>query len=281
APEDRPFCLSLSFSAPHAHDPAVDQYFYGDEFHALYEDVVIEAPHLADPRFFNEQPDYVREGENRSRWHWRYDSADKYQRSIKGYYRMITEVDREIGRIRQALRQKGLDKNTVIILMGDNGYFLGERQLAGKWLMYDNSLRVPLIIYDPRNTQPREINDMALNIDIAPTILDFAGLNKPLAWQGESLAPYVKGEKPLASREAFICEHLWEVDIIPSSEGLRTKSWKYFRYIKDPGHEELYHLDKDPLEKKNLAGKKRYADKLREMRQKFDLRAQKLEQDRF
>lgn len=281
APEDRPFCLSLSFSAPHAHDPAVDQYFYQDEFKALYGDVVIEGPLLADPPFFNSQPDYVRTGENRTRWHWRYDNADKYQKSIKGYYRMITEVDREIGKIRHALREQGMEKNTVIILMGDNGYFLGERQLAGKWLMYDNSLRVPLIIYDPRNTQPRDIEDMVLNIDIAPTIFDFAGLKKPAAWQGESLAPYVKGEKPLASREAFICEHLWEVDIIPPSEGIRTKNWKYFRYIKDPGHEELYHLDKDPLEKKNLAGKKRYADKLREMRQNFDLRAQKLEQDRF
>ena len=281
APEGRPFCLSLSFSAPHAHDPAVDQYFYQDEFNVLYEDVVIEAPLLAGEQFFDAQPEYVKTGENRTRWHWRYDNADKYQKSIKGYYRMITEVDREIGRIRMALRENGMDRNTVIILMGDNGYFLGERQLAGKWLMYDNSLRVPLIIYDPRSQHPRDIEDMALNIDIAATIFDFAGLKKPEAWQGVSLAPYTKGENPLASREDFICEHLWEVDIIAPSEGIRTKSWKYFRYRKDPDHEELYNLDKDPLEKKNLVGKKRYSGKLREMRRKFDLRAQELEQDRL
>ncbi len=63
---------------------------------------------------------------------------------------MIKGIDLEIAKIREKLKEKGMDKNTVIILMGDNGYFLGERQLAGKWLMYDNSVRVPLIVYDPR-----------------------------------------------------------------------------------------------------------------------------------
>lgn len=277
APDDRPFCLSLSFSAPHAHDPAVDQYFYQDEFNSLYEGIEIEKPIMAEERFFEAQPDYVRTGENRTRWHWRYDDPDKYQKSIKGYYRMISEVDAEIGKIRGALETKGLDKNTVIIFMGDNGYFLGERQLAGKWLMYDNSLRVPLIIFDPRTPQPRDVDDMALNIDIAATLLDFAELDIPKAWQGLSLASYAKGENPLRSRQEFICEHLWEVDIIAPSEGIRTKNWKYFRYRNDPAHEELYDLDKDPWEKKNLVGNQRYAAKLLEMRQKFDHLAQRLE----
>src|SRR5690606_4078943 len=195
----------------------------------------------------------VRNGENRTRWHWRYGNAGEYQKSIKDYYRMISEVDREIGKIRMALRERGMDKNTIIILTGDNGYFLGERQLAGKWLMYDNSLRVPLIIYDPKNSNPRDVGDMVLNIDIPSTIFDFAGLEVPRTWQGRSLAGYVKGEDPLASREEFVCEHLWQVDIIAPSEGIRTKNWKYFRYINNPEHEELYDLEKDPLEKKNLA----------------------------
>src|SRR5690606_14088502 len=125
-------------------------------------------------------------------------------------------------------------------------YFLGERQLAGKWLMYDNSLRVPLIIYDPRSDKSRDVEDMALNIDIASTIFDFAGLEIPRSWQGKSLAGYTRGEDPVKNREEFICEHLWEVDIIASSEGIRTNKWKYFRYINDPAHEELYDLEKDP-----------------------------------
>src|SRR5690606_21308257 len=168
--------------------------------------------------------------------------------------------------------EEGMDKNTIIIIMGDNGYFQGERQLAGKWLMYDNSLRVPLIIYDPRNPNHRDINDMALNIDISSTIFDFAGLEIPENWQGQSLAPYVKGENPLASREEFICEHLWQVDIIAPSEGLRTANWKYFRYRNDTAHEELYNLQNDPLEKKNLANRKQYKHKLVEMRGNFEKR---------
>src|SRR5690554_3314186 len=269
SPEGQPFCLSLSFSAPHAHDPAADQYFYEDQFAKLYEEVEIKAPLLGKKKFFKAQPDYVREGENRTRWHWRYDNPAKYQASVKGYYRMISEVDAEIGKIREALQKNGIAHNTIIILTGDNGYFLGERQLAGKWLMYDNSLRVPLIIYDPRNPNPRDVEDMALNIDIPSTIFDFAGLEVPRTWQGKSLASYVRGENPLASREEFICEHLWQVDIIAPSEGVRTKDWKYFRYINDPDHEELYDLKNDPLEKKNLVEDKTAQTKLVEMRKRF------------
>ncbi len=281
SPEGQPFCLSLSFSAPHAHDPAVDQYFYEDQFASLYKDVEIKIPLLGSKKFFEAQPEYVREGENRTRWHWRYDNARKYQESVKGYYRMISEVDAEIGKIREALQEKGMADNTIIILTGDNGYFLGERQLAGKWLMYDNSLRVPLIIYDPKNSNPRDVGDMVLNIDIPSTIFDFAGLEVPRTWQGRSLAGYVKGENPLASREEFVCEHLWQVDIIAPSEGIRTKNWKYFRYINDPEHEELYDLEKDPLEKKNLANKKQYLKKLNEMRERFNQYSSKLESDKL
>ncbi|MEX2594551.1 MAG: sulfatase [Anditalea sp.] len=277
APEDEPFCLSLSFSAPHAHDPAPDQYFWQKEVDGLYQDLEIAPPLFGQEKYFNAQPEYVREGENRTRWHWRYDTPEKYQHSVKGYYRMISGIDLEIGKIRQLLADKGRDKNTIIILMGDNGYFLGERQLAGKWLMYDNSLRVPLIIYDPRNPTHRDIEDFALNIDIPSTIFEFAGLKVPSVWQGKSLASYVKGENPAEDREEFIGEHLWEVDIIPPSEGLRTKNWKYFRYRNDLKQEELYNLEQDPLEEDNLADEEQYKTKLEEMRARFDDLADELE----
>src|SRR5690606_33518963 len=101
-------------------------------------------------------------------------------------------------------------------------------------------------------------------------IFDFAGLEIPRSWQGKSLAGYTRGEDPVKNREEFICEHLWEVDIIASSEGIRTNKWKYFRYINDPAHEELYDLEKDPWEKKNLANKKAYRSQLEEMKRKFD-----------
>ncbi|RAI85791.1 sulfatase family protein [Algoriphagus yeomjeoni] len=267
---DKPFMLSLSFSAPHAHDPAADQYFWSSDVADLYENVKFPKPLLAKDKYFDEQPEYVKTGENRTRWYWRYDTPEKYQQSMKGYYRMISEVDLEIGKIRKTLAEKGMDNNTVIIFMGDNGYFQGERQLAGKWLMYDNSLRVPMIIYDPRNPGHREITDFALNIDIAPTVLEFANGVLPEQYQGISLADYVVGENPAIERNEFVAEHLWKVKIIAASEGVRTKEWKYFRYQDDLGHEELYNLKKDPLEKNNLAGKKGYENKLIEMREIFN-----------
>jgi len=270
APEGRPFCLTVSYNAPHAEDSSPDQYIWPPDMDSLYRDVIIPPPPLAGDRFYKEQPEYVREGINRMRWYWRFNNPEKYQHSVKGYYRMISGIDRTIGWIRDALVEKGLDGNTVIILIGDNGYFLGERQFAGKWLMYENSLRVPLIFYDPENPNPHVVEDMALNIDIAPTILDVAGLPVPVEMQGESLAPYARNESPLENRGVFLCEHLWDVTHIPSSEGIRTSQWKYFRYRVDPNHEELYNLEKDPLEQNNLAKESGYQDLLEKMRGRCD-----------
>lgn len=178
---------------------------------------------------------------------------------------MISEVDAEIGEIRKALEEKGLAENTVIILMGDNGYFLGERQLAGKWLMYDNSLRVPLIVFDPREKGGKLEKAFALNIDVPSTILELAGIRQPRSWQGVSL-----NSPQLSQRKEFLTEHLWQTPIIPPSEAFRTERWKYFRYINDPQHEELYDLSVDPLEKNNLAKDPGHQEILVQLRQKME-----------
>ncbi|MFD0835635.1 sulfatase-like hydrolase/transferase [Mariniflexile aquimaris] len=270
SPKDKPFCLSLSFSAPHAHDPAPDQYFWQKESDQLLADTTIPGPELADDKYFNVLPKFVRDGFNRLRWTWRYDTPEKYQHSLKGYYRMISEIDNEIAKIRAKLKEKGLDKNTVIIVMGDNGYFLGERQLAGKWLMYDNSIRVPLIINDPRINKHQDINDMALNVDVPATIADIAGVPLPKTWQGKSLLPIVKQETNTIGRDTILIEHLWDFTEIPPSEGVRTKEWKYFRYVNDKSVEELYHLAKDPKETKNLIAHKKYQKIAAALRSKCD-----------
>ncbi|MDZ7606234.1 MAG: family 78 glycoside hydrolase catalytic domain [Cyclobacteriaceae bacterium] len=211
----------------------------------------------------------LQEGFNRLRWTWRFDTPEKYQHSVKGYYRMIYEIDWEIAKIRAKLKEKGLDKNTVIILMGDNGYFLGERQLAGKWLMYDNSIRVPLIIHDPRLKKHQDIDDMALNIDVPATILDLAGIKIPASYHGKSLMNICQTGAPL-HRDTVLIEHLWEFDNIPPSEGVRTKDWKYFRYINDKSAEELYNLSSDPMETKNLVLDSRFKAIQSELREKTD-----------
>ncbi len=266
----KPFCLQLSFSAPHAHDPAEDQYFWQDEVNSLLADTTIPDPELGRDKFFNAQPKSVTQGFNRLRWTWRYDTPEKYQHSVKGYYRMISGIDLEIKKIRQKLAEKGIDKNTVIILMGDNGYFLGERQLAGKWLMYDNSIRVPLIVFDPRAKKHQDIDDMVLNIDVPHTIADLAGVEVPHSWQGKSLMPIVNQQTNTIERDTILIEHIWDFENIPPSEGVRTKEWKYFRYVNNKKNEELYNLKDDPKEIKNLVNKKKYRAVAEKLRNKLD-----------
>ena len=269
ATSDQPFCLSLSFSAPHAHDGAKDQYFWQDVTDPLLQGTTMPGPELGEDKYFEAQPDFVRAGFNRLRWTWRYDTPEKYQHSVKGYYRMISGIDLEIGKIRKKLEEKGMAENTVIILMGDNGYFLGERQFAGKWLLYDNSVRVPLIINDPREKH-QDSEEMAQNVDIPSTIMDLAGLPIPEAWQGKSLLPLVQQKETSLKRDTVLIEHLWEFANIPPSEGVRTNDWKYFRYVNDKSSEELYHLTDDPKEINNLASSPQYQKTLLEFREKCD-----------
>ena len=274
APSDGPFCLSISFSAPHAHDGAWEgikkQYFWQEEVDDYYRDTVIPGPNNASDDRFAALPKEVREGFNRVRWYWRYDSKERYQESLKGYYRMIGGVDKELGKIREMLTKKGIADNTIIVWMGDNGYFLGERQMAGKWLMYDNSVRVPLIIYDPRVKKHHDVEDMVANVDLAATILDFSGVKSDLKTHGISLVPYVNNGSSKYKRKELMIEHLWDFQPIPSSEGIRTEQWKYFRYRTIKATEELYDLENDPQELNNLASNTKYKIILQNMRDKLD-----------
>jgi arylsulfatase A-like enzyme len=270
-PTDKPFCLQLSFSAPHASDNTKEQFFWDQTNDHVLKDVSVPDLTLGEQKYHDSLPKMVKDGFNRLRWGWRYDTPEKYQHSIKGYYRMIAGIDDEIEKIREKLKTQGLDKNTVIILMGDNGQFLGERQIAGKWLMYENSIKVPLIIYDPRvKNQHKDIASMALNIDISATILDLAEVKIPKTSHGKSLMPFVRTKNANLGRDAVLIEHLWEFDKIPPSEGVRTTKWKYFRYINDKSIEELYDLEKDPKELVNLVKNQQYAGVLKELKATCD-----------
>ncbi len=270
APEDKPFCLQLSFSAPHASDNTVEQYFWQEENNHILENTTIPEASISEDSYYDKLPQLVKDGFSRLRWFWRYDTKEKYQHSVKGYYRMIAGVDNEIAKIRRELEKKGLAENTIIVLMGDNGLFLGERQIAGKWLMYDNSIRVPLIVYDPRNKAHKDIEDMALNIDIPSTILDYAGVTIPTNWHGKSLKPLATHKDAEIKRDTILIEHLWDFKNIAASEGVRTKDWKYFRYVKDKTIEELYNLKDDPKETTNLIHSDSHKETLRALRKKCD-----------
>ena len=157
-----PFFLALCFSAPHAHDSAKQQYFWDEEQEDLYSDVTVPNPIMSEDKYFERLPEAVKNGFSRLRWTWRFDTPEKYQFMMKGYYKMIAGVDQEIAKVRKMLEKKGLADNTVIVFMGDNGYFLGERQIADKWMMYDLSVRIPLIIYDPRIDKHSEVEQQVI-----------------------------------------------------------------------------------------------------------------------
>ncbi|HEC44359.1 MAG TPA: sulfatase [Bacteroides sp.] len=254
--KEKPFCLSLSFWSPHANDGEEQQYFWPEYCDSLYADTHIPVPETADPAFFEALPEFLKTTMNRKRWYWRYDTPEKHQAMVKGYYRMISGVDSVLGRIQTALEEEGLADNTVIILMGDNGYFLGERGYAGKWLMHEPSLRVPLIIHDPRqpdSKRSRKLDEMVLNLDITPTILELAGVDIPESYHGESLGAFINGI-PESWRSSIFCEHRLENNaLLLKTECFRDDTWKFIRYEDEPGLIELYNHREDPQETNNLA----------------------------
>ena len=278
----QPFHLSISFKAPHVQDsPSVksDQFPYDPSpaIADLYDDIAIPLPANADPASFERLPEFLKNSENRSRWAVRYWGPERAQQSLKGYYRLISGVDAAVGRIVAALEAGGFADNTVIIYTSDNGQFLGEYGFAGKWYPHEPSIRVPLIVYDPRLPAERRgtrTNDFALSIDIAPTILALAGIDAPQRMQGRSLLPVLQGQTPADWRTEYYYEHYfeppWEGMYIPRNEGIRTERWKYIQYIdSQPLFEELYDLDADPGESMNLATRPEHAERMEHFRQRL------------
>ncbi len=253
-----PFCLSVSFKAPHAQDRAPREFPPDPRDEKLYEGVTIPVPKTAGEQYFRALPEFAQKSEGRARWKLRFASPEKYQKTVRDYYRLVTGLDREVGRIVAALEQLGLADNTILVFSSDNGFFLGERGMADKWLMYEESIRVPLIVFDPRlprEKRGRSVTPMALNIDLAPTMLDYAGVAVPNTMQGRSLRPLVEGLAP-AWRADWFYEHHTLPKIIPPSEGVRTEHWAYLRWMgREPVVEELYDLRADPLQEHNLAGR--------------------------
>jgi arylsulfatase A-like enzyme len=167
-----------------------------------------------------------------------------------------------------------LADNTIVIYMADNGYYMGDRGFAGKWSHYEQALRVPLIVYDPRLPEAkrgRVAEAMALNVDLPATILDLAGVAPPESYQGRSLMPLVRDETPDKWRRDFFCEHLMDHPDIPKWEGVRGARYVYARYFEQqPAYEFLHDLKADPDQLENFADAPRYADVLAKMRARCD-----------
>ena len=301
-PEGKPFCLSVSFSAPHGsisgsmlpgesgqtrmthpantHPKLEEHPIYGNR----YRDRGVRIPEATstDPR--KHIPASVmnpKGGRNRT-YSYAYTKPTCLEHHYR-YYQLITGIDAAVGRLRGSLRRRGLSDNTVIIFSSDHGLLMGEYGMGGKGLLYDLTARVPLVVYDPQlpgGRRGERIGELVSSIDVAPTILEYAGVERPQSVDGESLIGLMRGDPVKWRRELFL-ENLFTGRDTPLSEGVRTKRWKYIRYFKAPDpyresdlhfagrtpvFEQLFDLEADPRETRNLVAASQHAETLARLR---------------
>lgn len=269
---EQPFCLSVSFKAPHELDGNPPTYPVQSRYRDLYKNVIIPRPVTTDPKYWESFPDFFKSDKNigRQRWKPLLSTDSLRQETVRNYYRLITGVDQVVGNLVQQLKDQGIDKNTIIIFMGDNGFLLGEHGLEGKWFGFEESIRVPMMICGgalPQNLKGAQSGKIALNIDIAPTILGLAGVNPPTQMQGMDLIQMLMGVKP--SRKDFFYEHTFMGSPgLPKVEGVVGKKFKYMNFT-EHGYEQLFNTKKDHYETTNLTGKKSSSKKLSELRARY------------
>ena len=277
---EQPFCLQVSFKAAHVQDGKSWPFPADTKYDQLYAGVPVPRAATANNTAFDALPSFLKSSIAKERWYVRFATPELFEQSVRDYYRLITGVDHIVGEAIDKLRAKGLGHNTVIIFTSDNGFYLGEHGLAGKWFMHEESIRLPLVIYDPRAASERrgvKVDKLVLNIDVAPTILRFAGLDVPQSMQGRSLVELCQGENP-PWRTDFLYEHRFKHPKIPTTEGVRTTRWKYIRYTSvEPIREELFDLHNDPLEQRDLAGSRRHIGVLQRLRKRWVELAHKAE----
>ena len=270
-PENVPFCLQVNYKEPHGSSrPAPED----DD---LLDNQVFQKVDMDSPEEFEKLPVIVQQGLSHAFCYdfelYKKGDLNPYMRT---YHEKIVSVERSVGEIMKSLEERGLSDNTVVIFLSDHGTHFGEKQLAGKWTPYDESLQIPFIIYDPRKKalKGRELNEMVLNIDIAPTLLELAGAEIPETMDGRSLVPLINGKENSWRKEFFFEHYCSPAGIyyyVPRNEGLRTETEKYARWI-DMGAnvEEYFDLATDPKEANNLIGDPEYASRIESIRERFN-----------
>ena len=170
------------------------------------------------------------------------------------YLRHISGVDENIAKMLAALDTLGLAEDTVVVYASDNGFYLGEHNSGDKRSLYDESLRIPFLVRYPRLFgKGTTVDDMVLNIDLAPTFLDLAGVAVPKEMQGASWKELAAGRKPAAWRTSFFAEYYKELGDVPTCYTIRTTTHKLVKYPNLPQFTEVFDLTADPYEIKNLA----------------------------
>jgi choline-sulfatase len=204
-------------------------------------------------------------------------TAEDWQRQRWGYYRMVEKVDGEIAKVLDAIREAEIDDNTLVIFTSDHGDCTGAHRFNQKTVFYEESARIPLII-SWQGTTPPATSDQLVNIgvDILPTMLDAAGIERPSVLKGRNLLPSVLG-KPVAEGRDYIVvqNHLAQTGQIdgirPTMQGrmVRSERFKYCLYSRGQRREALYDLEDDPLEQVNLAYQRQFQATVLEHRNKL------------
>ena len=264
-PGDKPFFMMLHHKAPHAN-------WEPDEKHAeLYKDADVPEPPTFDDTYetrtgqiknhrlhvgskqwelhfkrFGPLPEGMSEPETR-KW--------VYQVYMKNYLRCIASVDDNVGRVLDYLDEAGLRDNTIVVYTSDQGFFLGDHGLYDKRFMYEHSLRMPFLMRYPKEIAPGSTaGRIVLNLDFAPTLLDFAGAAVPADIQGRSFRAIARGRTPDDWRTAMYYRFYENAFGIGPHEGVRTQRYKLIHFLYGDEGWELYDLEKDPDEMKNLYG---------------------------
>jgi arylsulfatase A-like enzyme len=270
---EKPFCMILWFQSPHS------PFFRARRHMDLYNGVPIPKPATFDddlkgfpgkPRAFAEADDQIGPYAKNSR------EAGNCARSLeeltKDYYACIVAADENTGRVFKALEDMGQMDNTVVMFSSDHGFFLGEWGKYDKRFMHEPSIRVPLLVRYPRLIRPGSTAvPMVLNLDIAPTFLELAGLPIPERMQGRSLVPFFKGQEPQAWRKDWLYEY-YEYPgphKVRKNRGVRTVRYKFIHYYEAPEEFELYDLKEDPGELRNVYSDPRYASVVRDLRHRL------------
>jgi N-acetylglucosamine-6-sulfatase len=261
-PRKSPFCLYLGHKAVHGpFQPAI-------RHSKLYSDVPIPRPKsMNDP--MEGKPAWVKLGmEPGHDSMGALEKPENFDEFIRAYNRTLVAVDEGVGKVIDALQDTGVFDNTLVVFTSDNGYFQGEHNRLDKRAMYEESIRIPMVMRYPRLIRPGTVSDaMALNIDIAPTFLELAEVDIPGEVQGRSLVPALRG-KTSGFREDFLYEYFHEKGFprTPTMFGVRTQRWKYVEYPEVNDISELYDVKNDPLELTNLVNDSEHADVLADMR---------------
>jgi len=267
-PHEKPFCLFLWFYAPHA--PFDRPLRMVNDFNG----VPIPKPASFDEYLagYPGKPKGVVDALNKIGEQFvTSDQPRSLEELVKDHYCGVQSNDEDIGQIFAVLEQKGVINDTAILWSSDHGFFLGEHRFYDKRLMYEPSIRVPLMMRYPRRIRAGTISEkMVLDVDIPPTLLDLAKVPIPTAFQGKSLMPLVESGE-VEWRKDWLYEYYEypAYENIPPCRGVRTDRYKYIEYFTQNAYE-LYDLESDPDEMNNLYGNPKYEDLTRQLRSRLE-----------